>query len=489
MSNSNRPLVKINHAEIILDENALEYAIPTFSGLDIDPAGDMLVELNGELLHTVETTYTIYDGTNDIPIAIDPPRDPGTIIFTDLRVFFNDVLKTFGIDYVFTSENNTVTVTKPISIGTVIRIEDSSGRQYSISGTSIVLEQTTEFVTGDIISITWFDRYTELDIIKDEFMGGKVSYSLQRPVIGVSYIWVYKNGERLVPDIDFYVELPKTVYLRTETTVDDIIETVSFGDTLYKAPLSFEIFKDVLNRNYYNRYRVTDLELAKDLNYYEDEMTLVDASTLPVPSKDLPGIITIQGEKIQYLVKTGNVLKNLRRGLFGTAIRSSYAIGTTVVDTGHLEFIPYQETQEKEDFISDGTSNLIGPLTFIPEKTNINNWYRETIPSDYGRCDYIEVFVGGRRLRKDATKMYNPSVGAYSPAGDIDVEAEFSVDGTTENIRLTVPVPAGTRITVVRRQGRLWYDRGATTATTGQGLSYSDTAIAKFLQNSSTKLT
>ncbi len=244
----------------------------------------------------------------------------------------------------------------------------------------------------------------------------------------------------------------------------------------------------MLNRNHYNRYRVLDLKLDKDFNYFDNEITLVDASPLASPSKDQPGIITIQGEKIQYYEKIGNVLKNIRRGLFGTAIRAVYPKNTLVVDTGFLEFIPYQEAQEKEDFISDGTSLLVGPLNFLPGKANISNWYRNTIPTNFGRCDQIEVFVGGRRLRKDATKIYDSTVGAYSPAGDIDIEAEFSVDGINENIRLTYPVPAGTRITVIRRQGRLWYDRGASTATTGQGLSYSNTAIAKFLQNSSTKL-
>jgi len=485
---ADRPLIKINQTEIILDDTILEYAIPTFSGLDIDPAGDMIVELNGQLLRTVETTYKIYDGNNSVPIGVDTPREPGTIIFTDLKVFVDGVIKTFGIDYVFTSENNTVTFTKPVEIGAVIRIEDSSARQYSILGTQIILEQSTSFTTGDILSITWFDRYTELDVVKDEFTGGKVSFSLQRPLLGISYVWVYKNGERLTPDIDFYVELPRTIYLKDETSTTDIIETISFGDLLYKEPLSFEIFKDVLNRNHFSRFRVSEIELDKDLNYYDNEIVLVDASTLPTPAKDQPGIVTIQGEKIQYFEKSGNILRNIKRGLFGTAIRPLHTKGTLVVDTSFLEFVPYQESQEKEDFISDGTSHIIGPLTYVPQKTTVTNWYRDTIPDDFGRCDQIEVFVGGRRLRKDPTKLYDPTVGAYSPAGDVDVEAEFSVDGITENIRLTVPAPAGTRITVIRRQGRLWYDRGITTATTGQGLSYSNTAIAKFLQNSSTKL-
>ncbi len=485
---SERPLIKINQTEITLDDTILEYAIPTFSGLDIDPAGDMIVELNGQLLKTVETTYKIYDGNNSVPIGVDTPREPGTVIFTDLKVFVNDVIKTFGIDYVFTSENNTVTFIKPIELGAVIRIEDSSGRQYYISGTQVVLEQSTEFNTGDTLAITWFDRYTELDIVKDEFLGGKVSFSLQRPLLGISYVWVYKNGQRLTPDIDFYVELPRTIYLKEETSTADIIETISFGNLLYKEPMSFEIFKDVLNRNHFNRFRVSEIVLDKDLNYYDNEILLEDASALPTPAKDQPGIVTIQGEKIQYFEKSGNILKNIKRGLFGTAIRPLHVKGTLVVDTSFLEFVPYQESQEKEDFISDGTSHIIGPLTYVPQKTSVTNWYRDTIPEDFGRCDQIEVFVGGRRLRKDPTKLYDPTVGAYSPAGDVDAEAEFSVDGTTENIRLTVPAPAGTRITVIRRQGRLWYDRGATTATNGQGLSYSNTAIAKFLQNSSTKL-
>jgi len=488
LSTADRPLVKINHVELTLDDSIREYAIPTFSGLDLDPAGDMIVELNGQLLRTVETTYKIYDGNNSVQIGVDTPRAPGSVIFTDLKVFVDDQLKTFGIDFTFTSENNTVTFIKPIAMGSTIRIEDSSGRQYFINDTNIVLEQFTPFSTGDTLSITWFERYTELDILKDEFVGGKTSFSLQRELPGISYVWVYKNGIRLTPDIDFYVELPRTVYLRQDTDETDIIETISFGDLLYKEPLSFELFKDVLNRNHYNRFRITDLKLDSVLNYYDDEIKMVDASTLPNPSKDQPGIITIQGEKIQYFEKSGNTLRNIKRGMFGTAIKESYPKNTIVVDTGYLEYVPYQESQTKEDFVSDGTSLFVGPLTFVPEKTDITNWFRATIPSNFGRCDNIEVFVGGRRLRKDSTKIYDPTVGAYSPAGDVEVEAEFSVDGIGENIRLTVPVPAGTRITVIRRQGRLWYDRGIDTATTGQGLSYSKTAIAKFLQNSSTKL-
>jgi hypothetical protein len=72
--------------------------------------------------------------------------------------------------------------------------------------------------------------------------------------------------------------------------------------------------------------------------------------------------------------------------------------------------------------------------------------------------------------------------------GDIQLEAEFSVDGTSEYVRLTSPVREGTRISVIRRTGNVWYSRGNSTATDGITLGENSSAIAKFLQNSSTKL-
>ena len=489
LSTDQRPLVRINQHSLTVLENEYQYPIPTFSGLDVDPSSDMIVELNGQLLKTVDTTYKIYDGNPVIPIGLDTPRPSGTVTFNLINVFVNNQLKDFGQDYNFNSENNEVTFINQPNIGDIVRIEDRANSQYSIDGTSIVLNRYKLDVNpGDLLSITWFDRYTELEIIKDEILGGKVSFTLQRPILGVSYLWVYKNGERLTPDIDFYVDLPRTLYLRDDTETTDLIEVISFGTELYKSPLSFEIFKDVLNRTHYNTYSISDVKLTADLHYYDDELTVTDSTTFPDPVKGQPGIITINGEKIQYLSKDGNTLKNLRRGLFGTAIASVYPSGTTVVNTSFSTFVPYADPQEKEEFISDGTSQIVGPLSFVPRKTEVEGWFRTSIPSEYGRADEIEVFVGGRRLRKDSTTVYDSGLGAYSPAGDRAVEAEFSVDGTGEYIRLTSAVPAGTRITIVRKLGRLWYERGSTTATNGRGLSYSNTPIAKFLQNTSTNL-
>jgi hypothetical protein len=160
-----------------------------------------------------------------------------------------------------------------------------------------------------------------------------------------------------------------------------------------------------------------------------------------------------------------------------------------VVDVGYRETIPYNETQERTDFTSDGSTLLIGPLDFVPTVgTRSSTWYRDTIPTTYGPCDQIEVFAAGRRLKKDPQSVYVEGNGASSPDADQIQEAEFSVDGASSQIRLTTALPAGTRVTVLRRQGKTWYTRGETTAANGASLIDTATPIARFIVEKSTTI-
>lgn len=131
---------------------------------------------------------------------------------------------------------------------------------------------------------------------------------------------------------------------------------------------------------------------------------------------------------------------------------------------------------------------LIGPLPFVPAQAIRSSWYRDTIPSGYDPCDQIEVFSAGNRLRKDPITVYDKSLNLTSPEADVQLEAEFSVDGSNNYIRLTNVVPAGTRITVIRRTGKTWYDRGENSASKGVTLAKNESAIAKFLKQRATEL-
>lgn len=120
--------------------------------------------------------------------------------------------------------------------------------------------------------------------------------------------------------------------------------------------------------------------------------------------------------------------------------------------------------------------------------TNDPNWTSTTIPVDYGRCDVLEVFVGGKRLRKTSITVFDESLGPTSPEGDRTLEAEFAVDGINPFVRLTNVVSAGTRITIIKRTGKTWYDRGENTASAGITLLENSTPISKFIAAKTTRL-
>jgi hypothetical protein len=84
--------------------------------------------------------------------------------------------------------------------------------------------------------------------------------------------------------------------------------------------------------------------------------------------------------------------------------------------------------------------------------------------------------------------VYNEALGASSPVADVTLEAEFSVDGITPYIRLTTTPPAGTRVTIIKRTGKTWYDRGVDTATSGITFLENDSSIATFIAKRTTKL-
>jgi len=80
----------------------------------------------------------------------------------------------------------------------------------------------------------------------------------------------------------------------------------------------------------------------------------------------------------------------------------------------------------------------------------------------------FELFVAGRRMRKTELEVFDPTLAIDSPQGDITLPAEFTVELTyNENgsvalaeIVLTSPTSEGNRITIVRKQGKLWTDPG-----------------------------
>ncbi len=496
-------VVRVNQQVITFDGSTLSYDLDKFVNLErASASGSTLVEINGKQLKGVDSSFVIYDGTNNvIDIGIDPVEAPNTATQENIQVYINNQLQRYILDYNYDGNNNLVTVdTEVLTIGDEIKIVVDIRSQYRFEGNNIVFagtsfvenDSTTTLQQGDQITVTWFSEYPSMNIVTDQFTGGKVQYQLSSEPVSASYVWVYRNGTRLTQDIDYDVSVPRNVvYMKSVGVNTDEIKIVQFGNYLRRQPIGYEVFKDMLNIYHFKRFSLNkNVVLTQDLNYYDIVINISDTSNLfePIKTRNIPGTVWINGERIDYFEKTATTLGQLRRGCFGTAIKEVHSSGSKVVDISKTETVPYNEEQERYDFVSDGSSLLIGPLPFIPAQSTRSSWYRSTIPEGYEPCDQVEVFSAGTRLRKDPITVYDKSLNLTSPQADVQLEAEFSVDGVNNYIRLTDAVPAGTRITVIRRTGKTWYDRGENSASSGVTLVKNESSIAKFLKQRATEL-
>ena len=500
---TNLPIVSVNRQQFIFDGSTRSFSMEGFVTLARGSSrSSILVSVNDVFLIGVDTTYTVYDGTNNtIFIGIDPVEAVGNITSGNISVFINGNLQRFVIDYVFDGNQNLITIPPAnLNVGDEIKIEVDLRTEYTITANDVLtIVNSVSLSEDDVIEVTWFGEYPTLDIVSDEFGGGKVNYQLSRNPLGVTYVWVYLNGQRLTQDLDYEISLPRNVvYLNIETTETDLIKIVNFGSSIHTSPVAYEIYKDMLNFNHFKRYsKNNQIKLGRELRYYDTEIIVTDGTLLyqPTANKNLAGIVEINNERIEYLQKNGNTLSGLRRGSQGSAIAELHSLDSFVVDVGIEETVPYNEEQFRNDFISDGSSLLIGSLNYVPVKSD-RDFYRTvnaqgeyiSIPENYGGCDEVEVFVAGRRLRKQSISIYNEDLGSTSPEADDILEAEFSVDGTSPHIRLTSAVPAGVRITVIKRIGRIWYERGASTASKGTTFLKNDTPYVRFINEKSSEL-
>jgi hypothetical protein len=294
---------------------------------------------------------------------------------------------------------------------------------------------------------------------------------LDTPALDAQYVWVSINGDFLNPSVDYYVTDNRNyVKIIANIADNDVIDVIHFAGDKTVDKFGWRQFKDMLNRNHYKRLDGTqDIILSTDLNITDNVIYVNDASSLSEPSRDAkyPGVIFINGERIEYFVKEGNELQQIRRGTLGTGANKLVRQGTEVYPQSANTNLPYSDKALTTVLTADGTS-LSYTLDFTANSVN----------------DF-EVFVAGKRLRKTAIEYYQretynldgtlatPLLAQDSPEGDITLPAEFTVSGDT--LTLTEAPGVNQKIIIVRRQGKLWSDPGTP-------LSGADSDIARFLR-------
>ena len=175
---------------------------------------------------------------------------------------------------------------------------------------------------------------------------------LRQEAVGVDYVWVALNNKWLTPTAD-YILLENKQYIEFITPVNDgdSIDIIHFSNPPISNKFGWRQFKDMLNRTHYKRLNSEDqYTLAQPLNWYDRSITVVEQEgnlPTPDPKGNTPGVIFIEGERIEFFRREGNVLKQLRRGTLGTGVKDLYEAGTKFYNQSVDSSIPYKDRQEE----------------------------------------------------------------------------------------------------------------------------------------------
>ena len=457
------------------------YAIPT--------EHNVLVKVGNSTLNAgYNIQYTIPENNQrEYPLQIfQMPQ--GSLDVADVKVFLNGAEITTPLQWRFEIANSSITLSDDIGApGDLVEMYVITDGDYRIDGNTITLNtaptdgaiiEVIQFTNHDILGLERisYDVVSRTSLIPEDV--DYITYNrltvgeitLRSPAVDAQYVWVSVNNELLTPSVDYYVTDDKLkVQLVKQPATNDIIDIIHFTASVSKPKFAYRQFKDMLNRTHFKRLETAVTTLAEPLNYYDLRIELVDGSALSEPNKgqNLPGVIFIEGERIEYFVKDGNTLRQLRRGTLGTGVKDTYTIDTKVYDQNISKTVPYKDRTMTFDvsYVENGIKKL--------GANGSTNTFEISYP--VASINEVEVFVGGVRMRKNTLNVFDPTIALDSPDGDTTIAADFTFNANTNEITLNTVPAKDTRVTVVKKVGQSW---------TTQGTSLGDTenSIARFLR-------
>ena len=460
--------------------NAPLYAIPS--------EHNIIVKVDNAILNAgYNIQYTIpASSQREFPMEIFQ-IPAGSLDVSDVKVFLNGASITTPLQWRFEIANSSIILADEIGApGDLLEMYVITDGDYRIDGTTVTLD--TAPANGAVVEVIQFTNHDLLGlerinyevVTRTTLIEADVDYitynrltvgeiALRKPAVDAQYVWVSVNGELLTPSVDYYVTDDKLkVQLVSQPAANDVIDIIHFTAPVSTSKFAYRQFKDMLNRTHFKRLDTAPAKLAQDLNYYDLRIELDDASELAEPNKgqNLPGVIFINGERIEYFVKQQNTLRQLRRGTLGTGVKSSHTINTKVYDQNISKTVPYKDQTLAYNVPKATVDGLTATFEIGYPVASINE---------------IEVFAAGVRMRKTTLDVFNPVTALDSPEGDAIVVADFTFDANTNAITLLATPAENTRVTVVKKVGQSW-------TTNGTSLGDTENSIARFLRAGTSEL-
>ena len=470
---STRSFASVRNEAITYDGSTNRYSL-TYPAGSIGPfSGLTIVEVNGRVLRGPDNTYYVGDGSTYTygvvsGLGDDSTVDPAKTISSasQVEVFVNGVKKNLNTDYTVDISNQNVNfVTSAVPSATdVISISTLVDNQYFVDGgadADLVLvpgaiTSPYSLSSGDKISVTTFNNALGMKQ-RREVLEGRPSgiFKLRFDTLNAGYTFVWLNGAQLVQGSDYTVS-GSTITVNGKTiTSSDRLDVMYFAVDSAVSATGFRIFKDMLNRTFYKRISKTaTTKLVEDMTEGTSTITVANGTVLSEPNitANVPGVVFVDKERIEYFTKAGNTLGQLRRGTLGTGIKE-HGSGTEVVDASGTQTIPYADTVHTNTFTGDG-STVVFALSQAPSNAS-----------------ELDIFIGGQRL------LLTSEDGST---------INYSVDGSTTAVTLSTAPASGTQVKILHKKGQVWYTAKDGNPADGQGLQASTTQQAKFIANEPT---
>lgn len=421
-------------------------------------SSNTLVTLAGKVLYPGYLAVYTIDETNRRSLFIDDFQYPkGSVEVDDLRVFVNREEIQFQSDWIYDPLDNRIELNQEFTqVGNRIEIILTTDSEYTIQQGTLILKTpalvdekvVVRQLVGDGTPRIERYSYTVTNNNTDrnpEYQNATLEklrrgiLELRSPAIDTEYVWISVDGVFLSPNIDYnLLGDGTTVDFGSAVSENSTVDVVHFTLSGQRKRIGFRVFKDMLNRVHFKNLNAPRTELTAPLKWDSTNLEVLDGESLMAPRRQqrIPGVVFIEGERIEYYEKTGNVLSQLRRGTLGTGVGDEYPIGSKVVDQGPLNTIPYSDTESV--------------FTMTTTDTSAYDIAAE-LPDDRA----VTVFLGGYRLSQEDSEYTIESVDSTTRialnVADLPGELVSSDGGSVkENIQLKVAY----------RTGRLWTPEG-----------------------------
>jgi len=452
-------------------DNALSLIFPP--GNQIEPlSAQAIVELTDEfgtrrLLPPDVEYYSVTDVNNPVfPL-------PAGITISQVNVYKNGSKLRPGFEFTVGTSLTIDHVAVQLTLGDAIAIEictptilgtsdpvsttTAYSYDYRIVGNNLYLapgvqpQHTIKTLTNAKIRVITYTNSDQMLLRTEQFKGTKNRrFKISRPVYNDNYIWatlirpntagVPPTTYGLINKIDFIVlddGLTVQISDKWNITSADTIEIITFGSQkLASTVLGYRMFIDLAGKTSFTRLSSKNTTyLTRPLAFTDTEIYVDDSSvlTFPIVSKNIPGVVIIDGERIEFFQANSNVLSQLRRSTMGTAPAYYLEPGTRVLDQGADQLIQYSETiRVQNTFTNTLTNTHIISKVSLANRTNplstltvvcdgiklstatslliVDPLTNNTISNVINPLDQVEVFYGGKRLNKHGYYRHDTTV-------------------------------------------------------------------------------